>query len=76
MNGTTPFRDTIFETAGVFAQAVNNTAQSLIKSTVEGIREKGAGASEASNGVNYEWVKGLVGKKEWRIPCLDVLVRI
>ncbi|KAF2688695.1 hypothetical protein K458DRAFT_359575 [Lentithecium fluviatile CBS 122367] len=75
LNGTTPFRDTIFETAGVFVQAANNTAQALIKSAVDGTREKGA-ASEVSNGQNYEWMKGLVGKKEWRIPCLDVLVRI
>jgi hypothetical protein len=43
---------------------------------VDGIREKGMGALEVSNGTNYEWVKGLVGRKEWRIPCLDVLVRI
>jgi hypothetical protein len=76
LNGTTPFRDSMFETAGVFIQAANNTAQSLVKSAVDGIREKGVGAPEVSNAANYEWMKGLVGKKEWRIPCLDVLVRI
>lgn len=76
LNGTTPFRDSIFETAGVFVQAANKTAQSLVRSAIDGIREKGVEAPEISNGANYEWVKGLVGKKEWRIPCLDVLVRI
>ncbi|KAF2243321.1 hypothetical protein BU26DRAFT_581444 [Trematosphaeria pertusa] len=76
LNGTTPFRDTIFETAGVFAQAANNTAQALIKTAIDGIRDKSTGVSGLNGGVNYEWVKGLVGKKEWRIPCLDVLIRI
>lgn len=74
LNGTTPFRDTIFETAGVFMQAANNTAQAVIKSAVDGLREKSAGTSDVSGGAN--WVNGLVGKKEWRIPCLDVLIRI
>ncbi|PSN67850.1 hypothetical protein BS50DRAFT_675860 [Corynespora cassiicola Philippines] len=76
LNGTTPFRDTILETAGVFAQAANNTAQAVIKGAVEGLREKTMGVPEVSDGANYEWVKGLLGKKEWRINCLDVLVRI
>lgn len=76
LNGTTPFRDSILDTAGVLAQAANHTAQALLKSATEGIKEKVAGAHEASGGANYEWVKGLVGKKEWRVQCLDVLIRI
>jgi hypothetical protein len=76
LNNTTPFRDTMFETAEVFAKAANHTAQALIKSAADGIKEKMAGGAEDDNGAHYEWVKGLVGKKEWRVPCLDVLIRI
>ncbi|KAF2640962.1 hypothetical protein P280DRAFT_399511 [Massarina eburnea CBS 473.64] len=76
LNGTTPFRDSIFETAGVFAQAANHTAQALVKSAAEGLRERVAGVTEQNSEAGYEWVKGLVGKKEWRVPCVDVLIRI
>jgi hypothetical protein len=31
---------------------------------------------KASAGAMNEWVKGLLGKKEWKIQCLDVLIRI
>ena len=66
VNETTP----LLESAGVYAQAAANTAQDLIKSTVDNVRGK------ASAGAMNEWVKGLLGKKEWKIQCLDVLIRI
>lgn len=55
--------------------AANHTAQAVVKGVVDGLRERTMGG-EQSGGAGYEWVKGLLGKKEWRIPCLDVLVRI
>ncbi|KAH8716942.1 hypothetical protein GQ44DRAFT_659878 [Phaeosphaeriaceae sp. PMI808] len=64
---------TIVETAGVLVQAANHTAQAIVKSAFEDVRLK---AGQASSGKEYEWVKGLLGKKEWRIQCLDVLIRI
>lgn len=76
LNGTTPFRDNIFETAGVIAQAANTTAQALLQGAMDSIRNKTAEAVAAGGSGNYEWVKGLVGKKEWKIQCLDVLIRI
>lgn len=54
----------------MFAQAAANTAQEVVKGAVDGVRGK------ASTGAMNEWVKGLLGKKEWRIQCLDVLIRI
>ncbi|KAF2182781.1 hypothetical protein K469DRAFT_585229 [Zopfia rhizophila CBS 207.26] len=76
INGTTPLRDTIGETASIVVSAANSTAQAMVKAVIDGLRAKTASASQASGGASYEWVKGLLGKKEWRIPCLDVLVRI
>jgi hypothetical protein len=64
---------TLVETAGALAQAANHTAQALVKSAVDGVRGR---MGQVDNGKEYEWVKGLLGKKEWRIQCLDVLVRI
>lgn len=76
LNGTSPFRDTVFEAAGVLAQATNNTAQALLKGAVDSMRNKTADAASAGGSGNFEWVKGLMGKKEWKIQCLDVLIRI
>jgi hypothetical protein len=77
---TAPFRDGLIETAAVFAQAANQTAQALIKTAVDAVRERASGSTVDAlygNGTaGYEWVKGLMGKKEWRIQCLDVLVRV
>jgi hypothetical protein len=60
--------------AGVLAQAVNATAKAVVKSAVEGV--KGRLGGEGNNGHVQEWVKGLLGRKEWKIQCLDVLIRV
>lgn len=59
----------------MLAHAANHTAQVVVKAAVEGVKGK-AGLGQASDAQSYEWVKGLLGKKEWRIQCLDVLIRI
>jgi len=75
-NVTASFRDPLGETASIIASAVNSTAEIMIKTAVDTIRRKTPPVPQVSGGAGFEWAKGLVGKKEWRIPCLDVLVRI
>jgi hypothetical protein len=60
--------------AGVLAQAVNESAKAVGRSVVEGV--KGRLGGEVSGAQSQEWVKGLLGRKEWRIQCLDVLIRV
>jgi hypothetical protein len=60
--------------AGVLAQAVNESAKAVGRSVVEGVKGKLGG--EGSGAQSQEWVKGLLGRKEWRIQCLDVLIRV
>lgn len=66
---------TIVESAGVLAQAANQTAQALAKNAMDGVRGR-LGQAASGNGREYEWVKGLLGKREWKVQCLDVLIRI
>lgn len=73
LNGTTT---PIVESAGVLVQAVNHTAKAMFKGAVEGLREKTDMGAEGSGGQGYEWVRGLLGKKEWKVQCLDVLIRV
>ncbi|KAF2118655.1 hypothetical protein BDV96DRAFT_568287 [Lophiotrema nucula] len=69
-------RDTLIETASIMTSAANNTAQALIKAAADGLKAKTTGSPGSGTGQSYEWMKGLLGKKEWRVPCLDVLIRI
>jgi hypothetical protein len=64
---------TFVETAGVLAQAANHTAQAIVKNAVDGVRGR---IGQTNGAKEYEWVKGLLGKKEWKIQCLDVLIRV
>ena len=65
------------ETAGVLVQAATLTGQSVVRNAVDGVRGRLGQASGAVSGAqSYEWVKGLLGRKEWRIQCLDVLIRV
>ncbi|KAF2711213.1 hypothetical protein K504DRAFT_501130 [Pleomassaria siparia CBS 279.74] len=75
INGTSPLADTVFEKAGILVSAANSTARAMIKAAVDGVKGKFTEEEQgsAAAGASYEWVSGL---KEWRIPCLDVLVRI
>ncbi|KAF2002970.1 hypothetical protein P154DRAFT_461254 [Amniculicola lignicola CBS 123094] len=73
LDGSTPLRDMVLESAGVVLQVANQTVQTVVKGAVDGIREKSMGVVQGSGS---EWVRGFWGKKEWRIGCLDVLVRI
>ena len=62
----------------MFADAASQTGKALVKGAVDGLKERTVGAQQGSTGAagGFDWVKGLLGKKEWRIQCLDVLVRI
>ena len=74
LNGTSPLTETAFESAGILVTAANNTARAMIKAAIDGVKEKFVVEEQSgAAGASYEWVRGL---KEWRIPCLDVLVRI
>ena len=68
---------TVAESAGMLAPAVNATVKAGVGAAVEGVKGRvGLGQASGSEGQSYEWVKGLLGKKEWRVQCLDVLIRI
>lgn len=63
----------------MLVSAANQTAQAVAKAAAASLKEKFVGDSQAGasvDSVGSEWVKGLLGKKEWRVPCLDVLIRM
>ena len=54
--------------------AFNTAAGSITSSAVSN-----ATASETAavwTGIGLDWLRSLVGRREWRLPCVDVLVRL
>ncbi|KAF4303842.1 Bladder cancer-related BC10-like protein [Botryosphaeria dothidea] len=69
--------DIAVETISLLASTVNNTAGALVSAAMDGIKRK-RGAPEAAANINTstEWGKGLFARKEWKVPCMDVIVRL
>jgi len=65
-----------FETASAAAASVmNSTAATVAQTALEGL-SKSLYGQEQGYISGAQWLRELVGKKEWRIPCLDVIVRL
>ncbi|KAL4786739.1 bladder cancer-related protein BC10-domain-containing protein [Aspergillus varians] len=75
--------------AGYIFETVNNTAKALAGVVVDETQRRlamgdascpssGVSASTADEltGFGLEWMRSLVGRREWTLPCVDVKVRV
>ncbi|KAF7587962.1 hypothetical protein BBP40_006470 [Aspergillus hancockii] len=71
--------------AGYVLETVNATTKTLAGAVVDEAQRRLArnGSSEISGlgqeewtGVGLEWLRSLLGRREWTIPCVDVKVRL
>lgn len=56
----------------VAKDAVNATASAMMG----GAPGQAAQARREWTGIGMEWLRSLLGKREWRIDCLDVYIRL
>ncbi|TLS29044.1 hypothetical protein PpBr36_00889 [Pyricularia pennisetigena] len=70
--GTGDLSDEIKAAISVAAHVVNTTAEAVATATAEHIAKERA----EWTGLGMEWLRSLLGKREWRIECLDVYVRL
>lgn len=77
-NGTTPVPLPGDSLAGFVFDTVNTTAQTLAGAAVSNIQQQfGFEAKpEEWTGVGLEWLRSLLGRREWTLPCVDVKVRL
>lgn len=68
-------QEAAFETASVAASALNSTMVSMAQSALNGFKRRST-VEEQSTISGAQWLKELFGKKEWRIPCIDVAIRL
>jgi len=58
----------------VYASALNNTATALASTFAEDVKRR-VGRTEWT-GIGVEWLRSLLGRREWRVPCVDVYIRL
>lgn len=64
------------ESASIAASILNSTAASVVQGAVEAAKRKLNVEAQIPQISAAEWLKELLGRKEWRIPCIDVAVRL
>lgn len=78
VNGNATFTETLMETAGMAVTAINGTGGSLASAAMEGVKKRlgDGGVNATASGSGFELVRGFLEKKQFRIPCVDVVVRL
>ena len=69
-----PGNETLDQIA-VYSGALNNTAAALAGTALEEAKKQVAFRTEWT-GIGVEWLRSLLGRREWRVPCLDVYIRL
>lgn len=55
---------------------LNTTANALIGAAADRLGVAAQTARTEWTGIGLEWMRSLLGKREWRIECLDVYIRL
>lgn len=55
--------------------AINQTATALAGAAVEEIKRR-VDVRPEWTGIGVEWIRSWLGAREWRLPCLDVYIRL
>jgi hypothetical protein len=68
----------LMETAGMAVTAINGTGGSLASAAIEGVKKRfeDGGIGATAGGSGFELARGFLEKKQFRIPCVDVVVRL
>jgi hypothetical protein len=57
------------------ASALNKTAAALAGAALEELKKRTDIRTEWT-GIGLEWMRSLLGRREWKLPCVDVQVRL
>jgi hypothetical protein len=73
MNATTS--DQALEQVMIFAEAMNSTAKTLGGAALQEIQKRLPERPEWT-GIGVGWLRSLLGRREWTLPCVDVKIRL
>ncbi|KIH86650.1 hypothetical protein SPBR_08718 [Sporothrix brasiliensis 5110] len=71
-NGTMSVMDDLHETVSMAVELANSTVSTVAGSAVEQLVQTKA----EWTGIGMEWLRSLLGRREWHIDCLDVCIRL
>jgi hypothetical protein len=57
----------------IYAGALNNTVVALAGAALEEAKRQMA-VRTAWTGIGVDWLRSLLGRREWRLPCVDVYI--
>ena len=63
------------EEMSFLASAINDTGAALAGAAMEELKRRMAPKAEWT-GIGMEWIRSWLGAREWRLPCLDVYIRL
>lgn len=59
----------------IFAEAMNSTAKTLGGAALQEIQKRLPERPEWT-GIGVGWLRSLLGRREWTLPCVDVKIRL
>jgi hypothetical protein len=74
MINSTAFSNPVLDQVSIYAGALNNTAAALAGTALEEAKRRFA--KTEWTGIGVEWLRSLLGRREWRVPCVDIYVRL
>lgn len=78
LSGNATLAEALGETASIAISAINGTGGSLASAAMESVKRRAAGGNDGAqvSGSGFEWLRSLIEKRQFRIPCVDVIVRL
>ncbi|KAL1902799.1 hypothetical protein Sste5346_000710 [Sporothrix stenoceras] len=71
-HGTMSAIDDLHETVSMAVELMNSTVSTVAGSAVDQLAQ----TKSEWTGIGMEWLRSLLGRREWRIDCLDVCIRL
>ncbi|QIX02059.1 hypothetical protein AMS68_007576 [Peltaster fructicola] len=77
LSGNATMSDALFETAAMAVTAINGTGGSLASSAMDGIKKAFTAQVPGNASIGGgDWIRAFAEKRQFRIPCLDVMVAL
>ena len=74
VNSSTASNQTLVDVS-IYASALNSSAKALAGTAIEETKRQMAMRTEWT-GLGVEWLRSLLGKREWKLPCVEVNIRL
>ncbi|KAF2840380.1 hypothetical protein M501DRAFT_1002729 [Patellaria atrata CBS 101060] len=68
--------NTTLETASLVASAINQSASAIASAALESVKRRVTGSGAHIQAPAGDWTRSLGIRKEWRVSCMDIILRL